>query len=61
MKFMVIGIITISIMLTLVGFAYLSMRYPWVPVLVFVTPIAAAAAWVVYDKFILGVKSHPWP
>jgi len=61
MKFILIAIITVAIVAAWVGFAYLAMRYPWVPVLLFVTPIAAAAAWVIYDKFILGVKSPPWP
>jgi hypothetical protein len=61
MKFLVIGIMTISAMVMMVGLGILMEKYPWVPVMLFVTPIAAGAAWVVYDKFVLGVKSPPWP
>lgn len=61
MKFVLIVIMTIVVLVALMGFAALMQTYPWIPVLVFVTPIAAAAAWVLYDKFVLGVKSPPWP
>lgn len=61
MKFFVIGIMSLAYIGALMGFAVLMETYPWIPILIFVTPIAVGAAWVLYDKFVLGVKSPPWP